>query len=110
MYVAWHNTPDINLHALLKLSQSDLALKAGLHPNVLGRYESDIAVPSVEVAARIAKALDISLDYLSELSDVELDKIVLTRIQDITSLPDDDRTQVFKVIDALIRDYKAGSK
>ena len=100
----------VSVRKRLKLSQSDLALKAGLHPNVLGRYERDIAVPSVEVAARIARALDISLDYLSELSDVELDKIVLTRIQDITSLPDEDRTQVFKVVDALIRDYKAGSK
>src|ERR1700740_2412026 len=93
-----------------KLSQSDLGLKVGLHPNVLGRYERDIAVPSVEIAARIAKALGISLDYRSELTDVELDKIVLTRIQDIASLPDEDRNQVFKVIDALIRDYKASNR
>ena len=90
-----------------KLSQSDLALKVGLHANVLGRYERDVAVPSVEIAARIAKALDISLDYLSELTDVELDKVVLTRIQDIASLPDEDRNQVFKVVDALLRDSKA---
>lgn len=51
-----------------------------------------------------------SLDYLSEITDVELDRIVLNRIQDIASLPDEGQIQVFKVIDALIRDYKASNK
>ena len=93
-----------------KLSQGDLALKVGLHPNVLGRYERGVAIPSVEIAARIAKALDVSLDYLSEITDVELNRTVLNRIQDIASLPDEGQTHVFKVIDALIRDYKASNK
>ncbi|WP_369409718.1 helix-turn-helix domain-containing protein [Mucilaginibacter lacusdianchii] len=89
-----------------KLSQGDLALKIGLHANVLGRYERDEAIPSVEIAARIAKALKISLDYLIELTEVELDPVILKRIQDIASLSDEDRQHVFKVIDALIRDAK----
>jgi len=76
----------------------------------LGRYERGVAIPSVEIAARIAKALDISLDYLSEITDVELNRTVLNRIQDIASLPDEGQTHVFKVIDALIRDYKASNK
>jgi transcriptional regulator with XRE-family HTH domain len=87
-----------------------LALKVGVHPNVLGRYERNLDVPSVEVAAKIAKALGVSLDYLSEITDVEQDRVVLNRIQDIASLPNEDRNQVFKVIDALIRDYKASNK
>jgi transcriptional regulator with XRE-family HTH domain len=90
-----------------KLSQSDLATRVGLHANVLGRYERDEAIPSVEIAARIAKALEISLDYLIELTEVELDPVTLKRIQDITSLSDEDREHVFKVVDALIRDAKA---
>jgi len=72
----------------------------------LGRYERSEAVPSVEVAAKIAKALNVSLDYLTGLSDVELDPIILNRIQEITSLADTDREHVFKVVDALIRDTK----
>ena len=40
------------------------------------------------------------------LSDLELDPIVLNRIQEITSLANDDREHVFKVVDALIRDAK----
>jgi len=87
-----------------------LALKVGVHPNVLGRYERNLDVPSVEVAAKIAKALGVSLDYLSEITDVEQDRVVLNRIQDIASLPNEDRNQVFKVIDALIRDYKASNE
>lgn len=72
----------------------------------MGRYERSEAVPSVEVAAKIAKALNVSLDYLTGLSDVELDPIILNRIQEITSLADTDREHVFKVVDALIRDTK----
>ena len=90
-----------------KVSQSELALRVGLHPNVLGRYERGEAIPSIEVAARIAKALDISLDYLSELTDTELDTVILTRINEIASLSEEEQKQMYLVIDALIRDYKA---
>jgi transcriptional regulator with XRE-family HTH domain len=65
----------VHIRKRVKMSQSELALKAGLHPNVLGRYERDEALPSIEVASRIAKALSISLDYLSELTDTELMKL-----------------------------------
>lgn len=89
-----------------KTHQNDLALKVGLHSNVLGRYERDEAIPSVEIAARIAKALQISLDYLVEPTEVELDPVILKRIQYIASLSDEDREHVFKAVDALIRDAK----
>jgi transcriptional regulator with XRE-family HTH domain len=90
-----------------KISQSELATTVGLHINALGRYERDETIPSIEIAAKLAKALDISLDYLSELTDIELDSIVLARINEITSLPDEDKKQVYMVVDALIRDHKA---
>jgi len=47
---------------------------------------------------------------LTGLSDIEIDTALQERIRDITSLPEEDRIQVFKVIDALIRDYKASNK
>jgi phage-related protein len=56
------------------------------------------------------KALEISLDYLIELTDVELDPIILKRIQGITSLSDEDCEHVFKVVDALIRELKLRNK
>lgn len=90
-----------------KISQGELALAIGVHANVLGKYERDETIPSIKVAAKIAKTLDVSLDYLVELTDTELDSTVLSRINDISSLTDDDRQQVFTVVDALVRDFKA---
>ena len=40
-----------------QISQTELALKIGVHANVLGRYERDETLPSIEVASKIAKAL-----------------------------------------------------
>lgn len=74
----------------------------GLHANALGRYERSEAIPSIEVAARIAKALDISLDYLVELTDTELDTVILTRINEISTLTEEEQKQVYMVVDALI--------
>ncbi|MBB6130389.1 helix-turn-helix domain-containing protein [Mucilaginibacter lappiensis] len=74
---------------------------------ITDQRESGEALPSIEIAAKIAKALNISLDYLSELSDTELDSILLSRINEITSLPDEEQKQIFTVVDALISDYKA---
>ena len=56
-----------------KISQSELAQKAGIHSNVLGRYEREEATLSVEMAAKIADVLGVSLDYLVGKTDVELD-------------------------------------
>jgi transcriptional regulator with XRE-family HTH domain len=92
------------------ISQAELASRVGLHSNALGRYERGEAIPSVEVATKLASELEISLDYLTGLSDIEIDRVLLDRIHDITSLPEEDRSNVFKVIDALIRDYKASNK
>jgi len=93
-----------------KVSQSELALKIGLHANVLGRYEREEALPSIEIAAKIAEALGVSLDYLAGITDVELDTTALTRIKEIAVLPDEDKKQVFMVVDALLRDNKAKRK
>ncbi|WP_345954240.1 helix-turn-helix transcriptional regulator [Mucilaginibacter sp. PAMB04168] len=90
-----------------ELSQSGLAAKVGIHINVLGRYERGDAVPSVEVAAKIAGALSTSLDYLTGLTDIEFDSNTLNRINEIASLLNEDHEHVFKVVDALIRDAKA---
>ena len=89
-----------------KISQLELATTVGLHINALGRYERDETIPSVEIAAKLAKALNISLDYLSELTDLELNEVILKRIHGIASLPDADQKHIFKVLDALIKDAK----
>lgn len=82
----------------------------GVHSNLIGRYERGEAIPSVEIAAKIANELDASLDYLIGLSELKIDEDLLKRLTEITILSDDDRKQLYSVIDALLRDYKAKSK
>jgi len=64
-------------------------------------------VPSLDAAKKIASALGVTLDYLSGKTDTELDSATLGRIREISVMPEDDKKQVFLVLDALIRDYKA---
>ena len=46
------------------ISQEQLAKVAGVHPNHISRYERGLSSPSIEVAAKIAEALEVSLDKL----------------------------------------------
>ena len=90
------------------LSRDELAKMIGTSGAIIGRYERDDMKPSIEIAVKIANALNISLDYLVGNSNLIFkDKKVLQRIEDIIDMPEQDRNQVFSVIDALIRDFKA---
>ncbi len=90
-----------------KISQAELASRVGLHSNALGRYERGEAVPSVEIAAKIASELGTSLDYLIGLSELGVDNDLLSRSNEINTLSENDRQQLYAVIDALLRDYKS---
>ncbi len=91
-----------------KLSREDLGTMAGTSGAVIGRYERNEITPSVEIANKIAQALDVSLDYLVGNSSVMVrDKKILERMEAIASMPNGEQTQLFNVIDALIRDFKA---
>jgi len=90
-----------------KISQSDLAKRIGIHPNVLGRYERGEARPFVEMAAKLAIALGVSTDYLLGNSDLDFGVDTLKRLAEIDKLPQQKKTQIFEVIDSLILGYKA---
>lgn len=86
-----------------KIGQAELAEKIGIHTNVLGRYEREEATPSVDVAARIAEALNVSLDYLVGITDEELDKSILDKVVSIQKLPEEDQQHIMYSIDGLIQ-------
>ena len=91
-----------------KLSREDLGKKTGTSGAVIGRYERNEITPSVEIANKIALALDVSLDYLVGNNTVIVkDKKILERMETIVSMPSDEQAQLFSVIDALIRDFNA---
>lgn len=89
-----------------KISQDTLAKKIGVHGAVIGRYERDEVKPSIEVAAQIAEALEISLDYLVGNTNLMLDNNIIHRIQDIQQLDNENKEHLFALMDAFLRDYK----
>ena len=72
-----------------KISQTDLANRLGIHKNVLGRYERNEVLPSIDIARKIADILEVSLDYLVGNTDTVLEKDLLKKITDIQKLPGD---------------------
>ena len=58
-------------------------------------------------AKNIAKALNVSLDFLAgEASVLVKDKKVLQRMEDISNLSEDKQKYIFEFIDMCLRDYK----
>ena len=90
-----------------KISQEELAKRLSVHAPIIGRYERGEVKPSVEIAAKIAKALDVSLDYLVGNSDAELDQKLANTIIDIQKLNEKDKNHIIVTINALLRDAKA---
>ncbi|WET69679.1 MAG: hypothetical protein P0Y57_01055 [Sphingobacterium sp.] len=58
------------------------------------------------MAVKVAQTLEVSLDYLTGNSDIELDKATLDRVQEVTKLSDKDKEYIFVNLDAFIRDFK----
>lgn len=88
-------------------SQADLAGKTDISQVMVGKYERGDAIPSIEVAKRIADALEVSLDYLvGEGANSKFDKKTLMRIEEIELLEDDKKKTLFDVIDTFIREAK----
>lgn len=81
--------------------------KLELHGAVIGRYERDEVKPSIEIAADIADALEVSLDYLVGNTDLLLDKSIIKRIQGIQLLEGEDKSHLFALMDAFLRDARA---
>jgi transcriptional regulator with XRE-family HTH domain len=91
-------------------SQPELGKKVGTSGAIIGRYERAEITPSIEVARKLAKALDVTLDYL--LSEEQLpyalqDKRMLERWHTLEELTIEDRERILFVLDSLVRDAKA---
>jgi len=90
------------------MSQTDLAKAAGVSREIIGRYERGEALPSIEVAKKIADTFAVSLDYLvGEGINASFDKKSLTRLQDIEKLDADTKEKIYFVIDNIIQNVKA---
>ena len=88
------------------ISQEELAEKLGTKGPVIGRYERDEMKPGIEAAAKISDILEVSLDWLVGHTDLELDKNMLHRIQEVTKMQPNEREHVFAMLDAFIATTK----
>ena len=91
-----------------KWSQSDLAKTVKASRDIIGKYERGENSPSIEMAIKLAEALDISVDYLLGKERFgKYDKEAIKRLEEIQKLDDSTRTKLFDIIDTYIRDSKA---
>ncbi len=88
------------------MSQEELAAKLGTQGPAIGRYEREVARPTIEVATKISKILGVSLDYLVGNTDSELDADTLSRIQQVDKLSGENKKIVYTLLDAFMRDVK----
>jgi transcriptional regulator with XRE-family HTH domain len=99
----------VELRKEQKISQTNLADQLGIHKNVLGRYERNEVLPSIEIARKISDILDVSLDYLTGKADLQMDNITRDRILEVSNFEETDRNHIFSVIDAFIAKRKIQS-
>ncbi|WP_456440305.1 helix-turn-helix domain-containing protein [Psychroserpens sp.] len=92
-----------------KLSQNDLGKEIGTSGDIIGRYERDEVKPSIEVASKIADALEVSIDFLVGKVTVEVDNNLLKRVIEVQQMGDDDREHILYTLDALIKSVKLKS-
>ena len=98
----------IMLRKQLKMSQDDLAKKIGTSTPIIGRYERNEIKPSIEVAAKIAEELGVTVDYLLGNTDnMVMDKKLVKRIEDIEALPIEEKDKVYYFIDMALSHHKA---
>lgn len=92
------------------LTQDQLGDRIGLKGDMVSKYERDTMAPSIEVAAKIAQALNISLDHLvagttDDKNQDETDKLILQ----LQILPAGDKAHIVAVIDAFVTKAKLQS-
>lgn len=89
-------------------SQTELANQVGIHYTQIGRYETKGAQPSADVLSKMANALEVSSDYLTngtadDLAESSLtDKELLNQFKAIEKMPEAKRSVVKEFLDAFI--------
>ena len=89
-------------------SQSDLANAVDASRDIIGKYERGENSPSIEMATKLAEALDITVDYLLGKERFgKYDKEAIKRLEGIQKMDEATRSKLFDIIDTYIRDSKA---
>jgi transcriptional regulator with XRE-family HTH domain len=97
-----------NLRVQAGMTQANLAAKVGLTYVQIGRYEKRGAVPSADVLAKLASALNTTTDFLmhgsaqdkasAQINDNEL----LSLFRSVEKMSNEDKACIKTMIDALV--------
>jgi len=92
-------------------SQGQLAQKIGADLQRISKYERGVMWPTMELMVRIAKAFDVTVDYLiRDEGNAAISKIknqtLLHQIEEINNLPDEEQQTVISFLDAFIKRKK----
>ncbi len=86
------------------LSRDALGKLVGTSGAVIGRYEREEITPSIDVASKIANALDVSLDYLTGgTSTMVKDKKMLYRLELLQKVSQKEGDTILHVLDSLLQ-------
>jgi len=92
------------------LSQQELAKKMNTSYTVIGKYERDEMLPSIEVAKTLSRLVGTTVGYLlgenKEMNALK-DPQMLKRLNEINELPEDDKHCILYTIDGLLQNVKA---
>ncbi|RNC79869.1 MAG: XRE family transcriptional regulator [Balneola sp.] len=88
------------------MSQEELASILGTKGPAIGRYERDEMKPSIEVASNMADILNVSLDWLTGRSPLQLDQAMINRVSQLQQLSEQDKQHILYTLDAMLRDAK----
>jgi transcriptional regulator with XRE-family HTH domain len=98
----------IELRKKKNWSQEDLAKVIVSSRIMIGKYERNINTPSIEVILKMAKAFNVSVDFLlGEGLNASYDKEMIKRLDEVENLPPEEKQRIFHYIDLIIRDNKA---
>jgi transcriptional regulator with XRE-family HTH domain len=90
------------------LSQTELAKLVGIHYTQIGRYETKGAQPAADILSKLANALGVSSDFLTngtsdDLAESSLaDKELLNQFKAIEKMNNNDKNVIKTLIDAFI--------
>jgi len=92
------------------MTQNDLGKVVGTSGDIIGKYERNEIKPSIDTAAKIAEALNVTIDYLVKDAEYQnIDDETLKRMQNIEKLTPEDKSHVYAMLDAFFAKSKLQS-
>ena len=90
------------------LSRDELAKMIGSSGPIVGRYERGERTPSMDIAKKIAEALDVFLDYLVGNTTVLLkDKKMLYRLEVLQKVNPVHKDRILYMLDLMLKDAQS---